>query len=171
MAITLRINVLDLAPLDGATALTLPVVTPATDVDRKDLGIREITLPVGTAFGRLDLGALFGESGAWQIRHLAVESEVGGTFTHLAGSEVRLRGPALPDGTFAPERVLVDLADTNFNQGVIAEGMNEPLPVGHDLVFDTAADLAGSGPHVVQVTIDGVLPRPDKVAGNSGAPT
>lgn len=155
MARTLRINVMDPGPLDGATPLVYPIVAPATEVYRADIGLTEITLPVGTALGIIDLGAIYGDQSSFTIRHLFVGSEVGATFLHAAGSFVGLQGPALPDGTFdGQDRILVDLVDLNYIQGVIAEGINEPIPLGHRLVFDTQADGPAAGPNVIQITLD-----------------
>jgi len=173
MARTLRINVMDPGPLDGATPLVYPVVAPATQVNRADIGLTEITLPVGVNLGLLDLGLIWGDQSSFTIRHLAVESEVGATFTHLVGSFVGLQGPALPDGTFdGGNRILVDLVDANYVQGLVAEGINEPIPLGHQLVFDTAADGPASGPHVIQITLESVSLADESIAvlGGGGPP-
>ena len=150
MAITIRIVVMDPGPLDGAT----PLPSPIDQFSNQDaaLGLTKITLPAGLRFGRFDPGQLLaGQSGSFIIKHLSVSSAGG---PHVAGSAVRIRPPALPDGTFGPDRTVLDFGDVGLGDGVIPEGLFPPVPVSHELVLDTQPDGAAPGPHVIQLTME-----------------
>jgi len=151
MAITIRIIVNDPGPLDGATPL--PAALDQFRTEDAALGMIRINLPVGLSFGRFDPGQIVaGQSGSFIVSHLSVISAGG---AHADGSVMRIRPPALPGGAFGPDRTVLNFGPPGdqLADGVIPEGIFPPLPVGHQLLFDTQADGPAPGPHVIQLTL------------------
>lgn len=171
MATTIRINIANTNPLDGMS--TPPANSKSRLVNNKVLGITELSLNNLEPFGLLDPGflGLLGITGSYMIRHMAVLSGAGGAI-HTDGSLVAVRSPAGPGAT-QKDRQLAELGPTDLRSqgsGMFPRGFSLPIPVGHSIVFDTAADGLGSGPHIVQVTFDAVrgqrlIQVPDEVRG------
>lgn len=150
MAITIRIIVNSLNPLDGVTPL--PQALDQFLTQDADLGMIRINLPAVMDFGRFDPGQIVaGQSGSFIVSHLSVISQA----AHQDGSVMRIRPPALPGGGSGPERTVLNFGPPGdqYADGVVPEGLFPPLPVGHQLIFDTLADGPASGPHVIQLTL------------------
>lgn len=149
MAITYRIIVDNLAPLDGVTPLPANAKQLLQSLPAE--GIQEIRL-TALNFGRFNPGDLLeGQTGSYLVSHLQVTSEGG---PHVAGSQVRVRAPALPNAAFGPERTVVDFGNAGLPDGVLPEGFMPPVPVGHEIIFDTTPDGPNTGPHVIQITLE-----------------
>ena len=154
MATHLRILVLDPGPLDGVTPL--PVNARGRVTADPQLGIPTLTLNAGERLGVFDPGALvFGRSGSYVLRHIAVMSSNG--TPHADGTFVGVRSPSRPGGGSTTRALrLLGLGDEPDLQGtgVIPEGSSVPVPVGHFVVVDTIADGPAPGPHLVQLSFD-----------------
>lgn len=153
---TVRISVPNAGPLDGTTVLDpASVVTtdPAT-------GITLVAVPIGATFGILDPGELgsLGQQATLLLQHISVSSKGG---NHAVGSIMGVVGPT--EGAvipFLPKRTLIDFGldpTDDIESGVVTEGQCYPIPAGHRIFFDTTADGAASGPHVIQLSL---LPVP-----------
>lgn len=162
---TLRINVADTAPLDGTTALPINA-SDIVESTGQPQHINRLDLAIGVLFGLYNPGelGLLGLDGSYVMRHCTVFS-IGlaqGGFPHLDGSVVQLVAPARPGGGVA-RRTIIDLAADGVGSGVVTEGVGVPIPVGHQIAFDTTADtlgVAAPGPHLIQMTFGRAdLPR------------
>lgn len=176
MAVVVRIIVNDPDPLDGVTGL------PANAQDRfvydPSTGLYTIELAPGEKFGRFMAGGLFGQSGSYVVKDVAVLSNGG---AHADGSFVAIQGPDNPNAAGAVIRSVLPLGPTENElaegTGLWPEGVNAQLPVGHSLVFDTQADGAAPGPHMIQFSLDPGVSLPFNPAispftgGGPGAPS
>ena len=151
---TLRINVEDTDALDGLTPLPANAKQLVKSTGQP-LQIYELTLPVGQFFGLFNPGelGLLGKSGSYVMRHCTVYSQglANGGFYHFDGSVVQVVSPPRPGGGTS-RRTILDLAVDGVGSGVIPEGSGVPIPVGHQLRFDTIADGIAPGPHIIQMT-------------------
>lgn len=159
MAFVLRIIVNDTDPLDGVSGF------PPDAEDRlvydSETGVYTIELQAGEPFGSIGAGGPLGEFGSYVVKDLAVVSAGG---PHADGSFVALRGPENPNAPGSVDRVVLPLGPTDnplaAGTGLWPEGLNEQLAVGHELVFDTAADGPAPGPHLIQLGLDPAVSAP-----------
>ncbi len=166
MATNLRIVVLDPGPLDGVTPL--PANARARVSAHPQLGIPTLTLNAGERLGVFDPGELiFGRSGSYVLRHIAVVSSNG--TPHADRTYLGIRSPSRPGGgaTTRALRLLGVGEEPEFQgSGVIPEGSAVPIPVGHFVVVDTTADGGAPGPHIVQLSFDAAEAPPFEISGS-----
>jgi hypothetical protein len=156
MGVTIRIQVPDTAALDGSTPL--PADAKARLFSNKTLGLNQIDLLPGERFGEFDPGelAILGQpASSYVLRHLSVVSLA--ALTHDDDSYVAVRSPPRPGGG-SGLRIIQPLGPTldtvGQGTGIITEGNRIPIPTGHKLIFNTIADGAVPGPHIIQITLD-----------------
>lgn len=145
MATTFRVLVESDEPLDGVSPLSV-----SDEVFDRTLGLGTIVVPVGRRFGVFDPG-LFLRAGGQQSSHLLCSLTVlsRGAPEHAPDSFVALR----PPGSFTGlDRTLFTFAEEAT--GIVPMFPSLPIPPGHELVFNTVADGANPGPHLIQMTFE-----------------
>ena len=141
---TIRIRILDPAPLDGTTPLDLAVAEVQKSV--QPTGIIDVTLPVGVSFGLFDVGEIVGQRYKnFLVFSITVVSQAN---TFAAGDVVELVSPDLPSGAGAKRQTIVGL---DANNGIEPQ-LRETVPIDHKLAFDTSTG-ARPGPYLVQLTL------------------
>lgn len=154
---TVRINIPNAAALDGKS------VIPASAVrtDNKALQLVEFTLSVVDTFGFFDPGSVFGNQSAdMMLTHFLLSSDTplsNGSGLYITPPEWQLQGAPLA----ARRPVFIQGTGLSFDdsEGVMGEGTCLPIPVAHNLSFNTEG--SADGPYVIQMSFS-PLPKIDQ---------
>ena len=145
---TVRINIPAVTALDGISAIK----PSAVRTDNKELQLIEFTLGLGDKFGFFDPGSVFGQQSAdLMLTHFLLSSEdvlPDGSYLSMSPPLWQVNGASF----FALRPIFVKGSGLAFDssEGVMGEGTCLPIPVGHNLSFNTAE--VDVGPYVIQMT-------------------
>ncbi len=154
---TVRINLEAPLALDGFS----PIPANAIRTDNKEEQLVEITMAGIEPFGFFDPGQIFGQQSAdLMLTHFVLSSEVAlnkGSAVYVSPPNWLTTGQSL----FALRPMFVQGISLDFSdgEGVMPEGSCLPIPVDHQLSFNTFGQDAG--PYMIQMTFN-PLPKIDQ---------